>query len=675
MTAEDKKGVLGGEDSGKNRFPVGMRVLAVDDDPICLKVLENLLRKCHYNVTITNQAITALKMLRENRNKYDLVISDVNMPDMDGFKLLELVGLEMDLPVIMLSAHSDTELVMKGITHGACDYLLKPVRMEELKNIWQHVIRRKKFDSKNQSKSPSQERNSAATVGNGHEATSSGSADQDVKVNRKRKDQEEDDEEEDEENGDDDEDPATQKKSRVVWSVELHRKFVAAVNQLGLRKAFPKKILDLMNVEGLTRENVASHLQKYRLYLKRLSNDVPQENMVAAFGNRDSSCLLGNYGTVSGSGRFSNNSLSSYPPSNMLGRLNSSTNLSLRGMNSSSLIQPSQTMRNSFDNFGELHPAVFPRNQNSNLLQGIPASLDVSQLLSKSATHIGEFNHNNDLSTFSAALSFPNTRVNVGGSNNAIPSHSSNPFMLQANAPLSQSTGAFGTRSSVSMGPFNAESFDVGVRSSSNLLDHSGRCSESWQGGVQLSKFSSNNDASPSTSLRDNMFSPGSFLGNGSFEFPSSSAVTSSLGDSRGNLQCNSGLVGNTIQNMNYTAKYRWEEHVQNYNNNQKHSFDAINGGMVPLCHNMDQRNAVSNKEFDASLIGKLNSGTPLHHTEVEKYALDKIEQTKSTDAFIQGSYDSLDDIMNAMIKRDPNETMLMDEEFSFDAYPLGSCI
>ena len=56
----------------------------------------------------------------------------------------------------------------------------------------------------------------------------------------------------------------------MVWSVELHQQFVNAVNALGVDKAVPKRILDLMGVQGLTRENVASHLQKYRLYLKRI---------------------------------------------------------------------------------------------------------------------------------------------------------------------------------------------------------------------------------------------------------------------------------------------------------------------------------------------------------------------------------------------------------------------
>lgn len=138
----------------------------------------------------------------------------------------------------VLSANSDTKLVMKGITHGACDYLVKPVRIEELRNIWQHVIRRKKFDSKSQNKSGDQDRSPHGGGEGGQGGPLSGSTDQNGKLNKKRKDEED----ESDENGHENEDPATQKKPRVVWSIELHRKFVAAVNQLGIESEFPNVI-------------------------------------------------------------------------------------------------------------------------------------------------------------------------------------------------------------------------------------------------------------------------------------------------------------------------------------------------------------------------------------------------------------------------------------------------
>ncbi|KAJ6431033.1 hypothetical protein OIU84_018519 [Salix udensis] len=273
-------------------FPAGLRVLVVDDDPTWLKILEKMLKKCSYEVTTCGLARDALSLLRERKGGYDIVISDVYMPDMDGFKLLEHVGLEMDLPVIMMSVDGETSRVMKGVQHGACDYLLKPIRMKELRNIWQHVFRKKIHEVRDieilEGIEFQMTRNGSDQYEDGHFLCG-----EDLTLIKKRKDVESRHDEKD--IGDN----SSSKKARVVWSVELHQKFVKAVNQIGFDKVGPKKILDLMNVPRLTRENVASHLQKYRLYLSRLQKENDFNNPVGMIKQSDSpsSDSNGNFGS------------------------------------------------------------------------------------------------------------------------------------------------------------------------------------------------------------------------------------------------------------------------------------------------------------------------------------------------------------------------------------------
>ncbi|XP_019180836.1 PREDICTED: two-component response regulator ARR2-like isoform X2 [Ipomoea nil] len=363
-------------DAVSDKFPAGLRVLVVDDDPTCLRILEKMLRTCLYEVTKSNRAELALSLLRENKNGFDIVISDVHMPDMDGFKLLEHVGLEMDLPVIMMSADDSKNVVMKGVTHGACDYLIKPVRIEALKNIWQHVVRKRKHEWKE--KDP--EQSGSAEEGGDRPQKPSDDADYSSSVNegnwkssKKRKDEEDEGEERD--------DSSTLKKPRVVWSVELHQQFVAAVNQLGIDKAVPKKILELMNVPGLTRENVASHLQKYRLYLRRLSGQGGLGNSFmghpeSPFGSMSSLNGL-DLQALAASGQISAQSLATFQAA----ALGSS-------VTKSAISMPLVDQRNlfSFENpksrFGDGPPQMGNSSKQIGLLHGIPTTMEPKQLAS-----------------------------------------------------------------------------------------------------------------------------------------------------------------------------------------------------------------------------------------------------------------------------------------------------
>ncbi|XP_027362424.1 two-component response regulator ORR21-like [Abrus precatorius] len=229
------------------QFSRGLRVLAVDNDINVLESIKQMGMRYCYSVTACSNSSLALNVVRERKGCFDMILVDVHMPNMDGFEFLQHVSQEIDVHVIMMSVDASKSDVLKSIELGACDYWLKPLSEERFKNMWQHVARKSWRENKLH-----------ITLGN---------LDQN-KSNSKE--------------GDVDElnscyQPPT-KKPRLTWSRELHLEFVKAVMQLGLNKAVPRKILEVMNVPGLTRENVASHLQKYRLNLKKNDGVVQQQN-------------------------------------------------------------------------------------------------------------------------------------------------------------------------------------------------------------------------------------------------------------------------------------------------------------------------------------------------------------------------------------------------------------
>jgi len=109
------------------------KILIVDDIPTNIQVLGSVLRKDGYEVAFTDNGQDAINMAKSNL--YDLILLDIMMPNMDGFevcKTLKQFPGSKDIPIIFLTAKTDSESLVKGFELGAVDYLTKPFKAAEL---------------------------------------------------------------------------------------------------------------------------------------------------------------------------------------------------------------------------------------------------------------------------------------------------------------------------------------------------------------------------------------------------------------------------------------------------------------------------------------------------------------------------------------------------------------
>ncbi|EYU40815.1 hypothetical protein MIMGU_mgv11b023746mg [Erythranthe guttata] len=121
----------------------GVRVLLVDNDTLSLLNMASELEDYSYRVTTTELATVALSILRERTDHFDLIMADTNMREIDFFKFIENVHLIKNLPIILMAKESNKDTVKEAMEKGACFFLEKPISSKTLKNVWQHVYRKR----------------------------------------------------------------------------------------------------------------------------------------------------------------------------------------------------------------------------------------------------------------------------------------------------------------------------------------------------------------------------------------------------------------------------------------------------------------------------------------------------------------------------------------------------
>lgn len=120
-----------------------MRVLLVEDDPTTSRSLEMMLTHSNFNVYSTDLGEDAIELSK--LYDYDLILLDLNLPDMAGLDVLRQIRLaRVDTPILILTGEADTDTKLRGFGGGADDYLTKPFHREELVARIHAIIRRSK---------------------------------------------------------------------------------------------------------------------------------------------------------------------------------------------------------------------------------------------------------------------------------------------------------------------------------------------------------------------------------------------------------------------------------------------------------------------------------------------------------------------------------------------------
>lgn len=112
------------------------RVLYVEDDPISAHIMQKFLSELFKEVLYYTNGKEGLNSYKSNKEKIDLIITDISMPQMNGLDMVnEIKKIHPDVPVVIMSAHSDTDFFLKAIDLGVEFFLVKPLDISQVRAV------------------------------------------------------------------------------------------------------------------------------------------------------------------------------------------------------------------------------------------------------------------------------------------------------------------------------------------------------------------------------------------------------------------------------------------------------------------------------------------------------------------------------------------------------------
>ncbi|XP_066328023.1 two-component response regulator-like PRR1 [Miscanthus floridulus] len=125
-----------------------VRILLCDGDATSSREVLRLLCNCSYHVTCAKSPRQVINILNYEGGEIDIILAEVDLPVSKCFKMLKYIARNKDLrhiPIIMMSNRDEVSVVVKCLRLGAAEYLVKPLRTNELLNLWTHVWRRRRM--------------------------------------------------------------------------------------------------------------------------------------------------------------------------------------------------------------------------------------------------------------------------------------------------------------------------------------------------------------------------------------------------------------------------------------------------------------------------------------------------------------------------------------------------